>query len=205
MVSRILRGKFEGTYKWRKILEAIRFCTAHANGRLIAQHERNLDDAGQPSRHQRVSENRMDHCTDHQCLGVRRHRIASQQNHQGRNKIPLRAAVTAAAQPHTQQTGTPPDDTHRSVLEIIVGPFPAPAMLGKGIDTAPSSDNQRIEEFLASTRPAQPVLPNQQENSQTNTVPDERRAHDEMRQTLSEVVTLTETQSRNSTKEHLRP
>lgn len=194
MISQILENKVERTYKRREILEAVRVRAANADSGLIAQHERDLNDASHTSRHQRIPKDRVDHGTDHQSLGMRRHSIASHQNDQSRNEVPLRPPVAVAAQPHTEQTGAPPDNTHSSVLEIIVNPGTTPAVLGKGIDTAPSRNNQRIEELLTATRAAQPVLSNQQENGQTDAVPNKRAAHNKVRQTLAEMVTLAEAQ-----------
>lgn len=193
------------TYKGRKVLEAVGVCAAHADGTLVPQHEGDLNDAGKSSRHQGVPEDRMDHSADHQGLRMRRHSISSQQDDNGRNKVALWPAIPAAAQPYAQQTGAPPDHPHRGMLQIIMDPRTTPAVLGKGIDTAPGGDDERVKELLAATRPAQPVLTNQQKNSQTNPVSDKRTAHDKVCQTLAEVVTLTEAHGRNAAKEHLRP
>lgn len=186
-------------------METVRLRTTHANSRLVAQHEGNLDDASKSSRHQRIAKERVDHGADHQSLRMGRHSIAGHQDHQRRNEIPLWPAITAATQPHSHQASTPPNNSHGRMLEIIVHPLSTPAVLGESIDTTPSGDDQRVEELLAPARPTQPVLPNQQENRQANAVPDERTAHDEMRQALSKVIILTETQGRNTTEEHLRP
>lgn len=86
-----------------------------------------------------------------------------------------------------------------------MNPSGTPAVLSESIDTAPSSDNQRIEELLTATRLAQPELANEKENSQANTIPDECTTHNEMSQTLAEVIATTEAQRGNTTKEHLRP
>jgi hypothetical protein len=91
------------------------------------------------------------------------------------------------------------------MLKIIMDPGPAPTVFSKGINAAPRGDNQRVEEFLAPARAAQPVLAHQQQNSQDNTIADESTAHDEMCQTLPHVVTLAEAQSRNTAEQHLRP
>lgn len=91
------------------------------------------------------------------------------------------------------------------MLQIIMNPGTTPAVLGKGVDTAPGGDDERVKELLAATRAAQPVLTNQQKNSETNPVSDKRTAHDKVCQTLAEVVTLTEAHGRNAAKEHLRP
>lgn len=189
----------------REVLEAVRVGAAHANIGFITQDKRDLDDTSEARRHQGVTKDTVDHSADHQRLCVRRHGITSQTDDNSRNQVPLGPAITAAAQPHAQKTSAPPDDTHRSMLEIIVDPGSAPAVFSKGINAAPRGDNQRVEEFLAPARAAQPVLAHQQQNSQANTIADESAAHDKMRETLSHMVTLAEAQSRNTTEQHLRP
>lgn len=188
-----------------QILEAVRVGAAHADIGLITQDKRDLDDTGQTRSHQGITKDTVDHSTDHQRLSMRRHSIASQTDDNSGNQVPLGPAITAPTQPHAQQTGAPPDNTHRGMLEIIVDPGPAPTVFSKGINAAPRGDNQRVEEFLAPARAAQPVLAHQQQNRQDNTISDERTAHDEMRQTLSHMVALAEAQSRNTTEQHLRP
>jgi hypothetical protein len=78
-------------------------------------------------------------------------------------------------------------------------------VLGEGVDAPPRRNHDAVEEFLRPSRPLQPQLPNQEKNSQEDAVGDEGTAHDEVCQTLAKVVVLTETQCRNSTKEHLDP
>ena len=60
--------------------------------------------------------------------------------------------------------------------------------------------DKRIEELLTTTGTAQPILADKQENGQTDTVPDEGGAHDEMGQTLTEMIIATETERGNATK-----
>jgi hypothetical protein len=91
------------------------------------------------------------------------------------------------------------------VLQIVVRPWLSPPVLGEGIHTTPSRNNQRVEELLAPSRPAQPVLSHQEKNGQADTVPDESRAHDEVRKTLTHVIGLAEAHHGNTTEEHLRP
>jgi hypothetical protein len=201
----MLLAWIQGTYKWWEVLEAVGVISTHADSGLIPQHKGDLNDTGDTSGHEGISEDGVDHGADHQSLRVRRHSIPSHENDNGRNEVALGAAIAAPAQPHTQQTSAPPDNTHGSVLQIIVHPGTAPAVLSKGINTTPSRNNQGVEELLAATSPAQPVLSNQQKQSQTDTVPDKRTAHDKVRQTLAKVITLAEAQRSNTTKQHLRP
>lgn len=78
-------------------------------------------------------------------------------------------------------------------------------MFGKGVDTPPGRDDQRVEEFLAPTRATQPVLAHQEEDGEQDPIRDERATHDEVGQTLSHMVTLAETQRRDPPKHHLDP
>ena len=78
-------------------------------------------------------------------------------------------------------------------------------MLGKGIDTTPSGNEQAVEEFLTSSRSLQPDLPYQEEDSEDDSVANERTTHDEMRQTLTQMITAAESQRRNASKQHLHP
>jgi hypothetical protein len=91
------------------------------------------------------------------------------------------------------------------MLEIIVAPRLAPAMLCKGIDASPDRDDQRIKEFLASSGPAKPVLPNEKDNGEQDTVRNESAAHDEMSQTLPKMVRMAKSQRRYPSKQHLYP
>ena len=136
---------------------------------------------------------------------MRGHGISGQTDDDGGNQVPLGPTIPAPAQPHAQKTGAPPDNTHRRVLQIIVNPWSAPAMLGKGIDTAPCGDDERIEEFLTPAGSPQPVLADKKKNGQADTIRDECAAHDEVRQTLAHVITLAEAERGNTTEEHLRP
>lgn len=182
-------------------MEAVRL----GESRLIPQNERDLNNARQTRRHQGVPEDSVDHGTDHQLLGMRRHSISGNQDDNSRNEVTLRTSAASTAEPHTQQTSTPPDNAHSSMLEVIVHPSGTPAVFGKSIDTAPSGDDEGIEEFLAAAGPAQPILADQQEDGQTDTVRDEGGAHNEMGQTLAEMVIAAEAERGNATEEHLRP
>ena len=78
-------------------------------------------------------------------------------------------------------------------------------MLGKSINASPCSNDQAVKELLAPPRPAQPRLPNQQQNRQDDAVSNERTAHDEVCQTLSQVITPAKPKGRDATKQHLHP
>ena len=55
-----------GTHEWRKILEAVRIRSISTKSRSISEHERNLNHTSKSSRHERVTEDCMDHCAQHQ-------------------------------------------------------------------------------------------------------------------------------------------
>lgn len=147
----------------------------------------------------------MDHSAQHQFLRMGRHRVASQQDHNSRNQVPLRPTVSLPTQPDTQETGAPPDNSHTRMLEIIMRPILAPAVLGECVDTTPDRNNDGVEEFLAPTSSSKPELAHEQEDSKKDTVGNERTSHNEMRQTLPQVIIMTKSQGRNSTKYHLCP
>lgn len=176
-------------------MEAVRL----GESRLIPQDERDLNDAGQTRRHQGIPEEGVDHSTDHQLLGVSGHGISGNQDDNGRNEVTLRTAAASTAEPHTQQTSTPPNYAHSGMLEVIVSPRGTPAVLGESINTAPSGDDERIEEFLTAAGTAQPILSDKQEDGQTNTIRNECGAHNEMGQTLTEMIIAAETERGNAT------
>ena len=143
LLSRTHEQKARGVQQERReILEAIRVRAAHANIVLVTQDEGDLNNTRQTRSHQGVSEDSVDHGANHQRLRMRRHGIARQTDDNGRNEIPLGPAIATPAQPHAQEAGAPPDNTHRGMLEIIVHPGSAPSVLSKCIDAAPSRDDQ---------------------------------------------------------------
>lgn len=174
-------------------------------GGLVPQDERDLDDSGRASRHQRVAEDGVDHGADHQVLRVRGHGITGQEDDDSGHQVTLRAPVPVAAQPDTQETRAPPDNAHGGVLQVIVDPRASPSVFGKGVDAPPGRDDQGVEEFLTPTRATQPVLADEEENGEEDSVRDEGTAHDEVGQALSHVVILAETQRRDPPKHHLDP
>ena len=78
-------------------------------------------------------------------------------------------------------------------------------MLRKGIYTAPRRDDDRVEELLRSSGAFQPDLADEEEYGEHDAIADECATHDEMRQTLAQMVTATEAEGRNPAKEHLYP
>jgi hypothetical protein len=81
------------------------------------------------------------------------------------------------------------------VLEIVVHPWSTPSVLGESVDASPSRNESTVKEFLGSSSPSKPGLSNKKDDDECDSVGDKRAAHDEMSQTLAEVVTLAETDS----------
>ena len=91
------------------------------------------------------------------------------------------------------------------MLYVVLHPSLAPSVLCECIHTAPSRDYNGVKEFLTSSSPLQPQLPNKQEYRKDNAVSNECRSHDEVRQTLPHMVSSAETQCSNPPKQHLYP
>lgn len=136
---------------------------------------------------------------------MRRHGVAGEADDDGGDEVALGAAIAAATQPDAQQTGAPPDNTHGGMLQVVVHPGAAPAVLGEGVDASPGGDDERVEELLAATGATEPILADEQQDRQQNAVRDKGAAHDEMRQALAEVVIATEAHGGNAAEEHLHP
>jgi hypothetical protein len=128
------------------------------------------------------------------------HRPSGQDNGQSWNHIPLGLSVSLAAQPNTKETSTPPNDTHASMLKIILDPRLSPAMFGKGVDASPSRNDDGVEEFHGTANSAKPELSGKKDNRVDDTVRDEGRSHDEVRRTLSQVVVMAKTEGGNTSK-----
>lgn len=171
----------------------------------IFQNKGNLDDSCCSSSHQGISKDCVDHAAEMQGLWMRRHGVPGQQDDNCGNEVALRTTVPLTAQPDPQKTGAPPDNAHSRVLQIVVNPWTAPAMLSKSVNTAPGGNDERVEEFLAPAGATQPVLTDQEEDGQQDSVSDKRTSHNEMCEALAEMVAATETQSSDATKEHLHP
>lgn len=78
-------------------------------------------------------------------------------------------------------------------------------MLGEGVDAAPSSNDDAVEEFLGAAGAAQPQLTDQKGQGHENAVCDEGATHDEVCETLAQMVALTETLGSDATKQQLDP
>jgi len=150
----------------REVLETMRIRPIGAEGAPIPQDKGDFDDPGGAGGHQSISKNTVHHRAERQELRVSGHGVAGQENDDSRNKIALRPAIPLPTQPDAEQTGAPPDDAHARVLEVVVDPGTAPAVFGEGVDTAPESNDQRVEEFLAPARPTQPVLAGEEKDGE---------------------------------------
>ena len=198
--------KGRGAYKRYEELKAVGFLrTPRAERGLVAKHKGDLDNARRAGRHQGVSEHGMHHGAQRQVLRVRTHGPSRHDDDDGGNEIPPRPAVPGATQPHAEQAGAPPHDSHARVLHVVAPPRLAPAVLGEGVDAAPQGDDQAVEELLAPAGATQPRLADEQQDGGQDAICDERAAHDEMRQTLAEVVTAAVTRRGDAAKEHLHP
>ena len=186
-------------------MKAVGVLAVVGNGVRVAQNKADLDDPGQTRRHQSVSKNRVHHGAQHQSLRVCAHRPAGHENDDSGDEVSLRTSVTVARQPHTHQSSAPPDDAHGRVLQVVVHPGTSPAVFGEGIDTAPGGDDGRVEELLRAVRALDPDLADQEQDREEDAVRDERRPHDEMRETLSRVIASAESQRYNPTEQHLHP
>lgn len=136
---------------------------------------------------------------------MRAHAVSGQEDDNAGYQIPLWRAAALPAQPDPHQSRTPPDDAHARVLEIVSNPGGAPPVFGEGVDTPPCRDDDAIEELLAPSGAVQPRLADEKENGQHDAVADECRSHNEVRQTLSEVVALAEADGDDPAKEELHP
>lgn len=186
-------------------METVGICAVRAKGGFISQDERNFDDPGEAGSHQRVTKDAVDHGADHEMLGMSRHGKTGEKNNDGRDQVSLGLAVSFATHPDAQKSGAPPDYTHGSVLQVIVRPGLAPSMLSKGVDTSPRGDDQRVEEFLTPPGAAQPKLAHEKENGQQNSVGDEGASHDEMGQTLPQMVLSAVAHGCDAPEQHLNP
>ena len=135
------------TYKWWNILPAVSLSILR-DGVCILQHKCNLNDPGSSSRHQSISKDSVDHCTEREVLRVSRHSPTSNEDDETRDEVPLGPSISLPAQPDTGQASTPPDNAHSCVLDVVCDPRSSPSMLSESIDTTPSSNECRVEEFL---------------------------------------------------------
>lgn len=187
------------------MLKTINLIPLFRDANLIPQHKRNLNDAGQSSGHEGISKDGMDHGRQRKVLRMRRHGITRQQDDQSRDDISLGSAIPRPTEPEPHKPRTPPDDAHGGMLNVIASPGLTPSMFRKRVDHAPGRDEGRVEEFLGSARATQPELTDLQDDGQEDPIPDEGAAHDEMGQTLAEMIGPAEAECRDATKEHLYP
>ena len=122
-----------------------------------------------------------------------------------RNDVPPGLAIPTPTQPDTQQSSTPPHNSHTRVLQVILHPSLSPSVLRKRIHTAPSRNENTIEELLTPPRPPQPHLPDQQHHRHDNPIPNKRPTHNKMRQTLSQMILPTKPHRRRRPKHKLHP
>lgn len=176
------------TYKRRDILEAVNVIAIFCDANLVVQHKGHLNDARYTDGHESVAESLVGHGTDHQLLRVGRHGPAREENDEAWDKVTLGRSIAGTAQPNTSQAGAPPDYTHGGVLPVVLDPGGTPAMLGEGIDAAPGGDDDRVEKLLRAASPFDPELTNKHEDGQQNAIGDEGTTHDEVSQTLAEML-----------------
>lgn len=193
------------THKYGHVLEAVDFITCSRHTSLVLQHKRDFDDPRHAGCHKRVAKHRVQCRTGHRMLSVCRHGPSREDQNESGDKVTLRGSITATAEPDTGQTGTPPDNTHGSVLPVVAPPLLSPAMLGKGVDATPSGDYSAVEELLRPTRAPQPELAGQQHDGEQCSVGDESASHDEMGHALAEVIVVAESQRRDAAKQKLHP
>lgn len=193
------------TYKNRDELKAVPRTTIVSQRLSILQDKGNFNNTCKTGSHQSIAKHGMGHGADHQLLRVSRHAPAGYENDESRNKVALWVAIAISAKPDTGQAGTPPYDAHCSVLPIILDPGGAPAMLRKGIDAAPDSNDRAVVKLLRPASATDPSLSRKQNNSQDDAVSDKCATHDKMSRALADVVTLAEAEGCNASKDHLHP
>lgn len=171
----------------------------------IFECEAYLDDAGGPSGHEAVAKDSMHHGADWEFLWVCPHGPAGNENDNAGKNIAAWSTPPASAKPDSKQTSAPPNNAHRSMLQVILDPGVAPAMLGEGIDATPHGDDDGIEEFLRLAGAAQPRLAHEEQDGHDNAVANKGRAHDKVGETLAKMVAATVSHGRDATEQHLHP
>lgn len=155
------------------------------DGVAVLQDKSNLDDPRNTSTHQSIAKHNVNHCAQWQMLRMSRHSPASEENDETWDEVPLGSTIPLPAQPDTSKTSTPPDDTHRRMLNIIGNPSSSPTVFREGVDATPSCNDQRVEELLRSPCALQPSLAHEHDNREEYSVRDECATHDEVCETLS--------------------
>lgn len=78
-------------------------------------------------------------------------------------------------------------------------------MLGEGVDTTPSSNDDAVEEFLRSACTAYPTLSDQQQQCQNDAVTNKCTTHDKVCRALTHMVAAAKAHCCNTAKDHLYP
>lgn len=78
-------------------------------------------------------------------------------------------------------------------------------MFGESVHASPSTDDQAVPELLAPSASFQKLLSVQENDRKHDAIPNKRRAHDEVRSTLSDVVSAAISLARNTAKDNLNP
>lgn len=193
------------TYENGNVLEAVPRAAIVRQRLRILQNKRDFNDSCHASGHKGIAKHGVRHGANHQLLRVRRHAPASDEDDESRDEVALRVAVAVPAQPNTGQTSTPPNNSHCSVLPIILDPCGTPAMLSEGVDAAPDSDNGAVIKLLRPSRAADPDLSRKEDDGQKDAISDECTTHDEVSSALANVVPLAETKGGDTSKDHLHP
>lgn len=119
------------------MLEATRTRSALVLRSGIFQQEADFNDSGQSRRHESIAKSRVRLLRDHEILRMAGHCPAGQQNDQRGDDVALRETISRPAEPHAQQTGTPPYNAHGSMLQVVMHPSRSPSMFGEGVDASP--------------------------------------------------------------------
>ena len=130
----------------------------------------------------------------------------NQDDHSGDEVPPWSSlGIFASREEYPQEACTPPYDAHARMLEIVLHPCGPPAMFRKSVDAAPERDDGAVVEFLGFASSVEPALADQKQDCEYRSVGHEGRTHDEMRETLPQMITATESQCCDTPKEKLHP
>ena len=165
-----------GCRVWRRVILA---------RRSIVQDEADLDDPRYPSSHQRVAEQSVNHGRKHELLGVARHCPPCDYNDDAWEN----GTSAFARGPNTHCTTKEPHYAHGSMLKILVRPW-STLMLRECIHQSPQADDPAIEPFLRLASSCEPPSSCLHHDEQDDRVGNERRAHDVMCKTLSQMTAI---------------
>lgn len=194
----------------RKVLEAVDLVIVLAirgdiEGCLVAKDEADFDDPGKTCSHKRIAKDGMYVRAEFEALWVTTHAPSGHHDHDTRNEVTAWTSLAIARKPDADKTGSPPDDAHASVLQVVCNPWASPSVFSESVDASPKTDHQAVPELLASAAPLQKLLAVQEHDREHDAVPYERRAHDEMRSALPNMISTAESLACDSTKDHLYP